>query len=184
MRAPRRSSARGSSPPCSRKLDSLAAALAAGTASPAGPTPRDLRNEQTTLQTGVVFDDKLLWVSFGSVYSNAAASYSRGQTVSVTFWGGHPKNNLHTQGSFLQVQRKVGSSWVVVAQDWDWETRYQWARNNCVPTFACSHVTIQWTIPQSATPGTYRIRHDGDWKSGWDGNIRAYTGTSREFTVN
>ena len=44
--------------------------------------------------------------------------------------------------------------------------------------------TIEWKIPSTATLGTYRIRHDGDWKSGWDGVIRPYTGYSREFTVN
>ncbi|MBZ4420020.1 neutral/alkaline non-lysosomal ceramidase N-terminal domain-containing protein [Myxococcus sp. RHSTA-1-4] len=162
----------------------LASALRDGASVPAGPTPRDLRNEQTTVQTGVVFDDKLLWVDFGSVVTNANASYARGATVSVKFWGGHPKNNLRRQGSFLQVQRKSGTSWVTVANDWDWETKYRWERNNCVPTFACSHVTVEWKIPADATPGTYRIRHDGDWKSGWDGLIRPYTGYSREFTVN
>jgi Neutral/alkaline non-lysosomal ceramidase, C-terminal len=39
-------------------------------------------------------------------------------------------------------------------------------------------------FPADASPGTYRIRHDGDWKSGRDGLIRPYTGYSREFTVN
>lgn len=167
-----------------QETEKLAVALRDGTSVPAGPTPRDLRNNQTTLQTGVVFDDKLLWVDFGSVVTDANASYARGQTVSVKFWGGHPKNNLRRQGSFLQVQRKSGTSWVTVAYDWDWETKYKWERNNCVPTMACSHVTIEWKIPSAATPGTYRIRHDGDWKSGWDGLIRSYTGYSREFTVN
>ncbi len=167
-----------------QETEKLAVALRNGTTVPPGPTPRDLRNEQTTLQTGVVFDDKLLWVSFGSVVTNANSSYTRGQTVTVKFWGGHPKNNLRRQGSFLQVQRKSGSSWVTVAYDWDWETKYRWARNNCVPTFACSHITTEWKIPTTATPGTYRIRHDGDWKSGWDGSIKPYTGYSREFTVN
>ncbi|WP_224248071.1 neutral/alkaline ceramidase [Hyalangium gracile] len=167
-----------------QESEKLAAALRDDASVPAGPTPRDLRNEQTTLQTGVVFDDKLLTVSFGSVATNASASYTRGQTVSVKFWGAHPKNNLRRQGSFLEVQRKSGTSWVTVAYDWDWETKYKWQRNNCVPTFACSHVTIEWKIPSTATPGTYRIRHDGDWKSGWDGAIRPYTGYSREFTVN
>ena len=105
--------------------------------------------------------------------------------MSVTYWGGHPKNNLRRQGSFLQVQRKTGtSSWVTVANDWDWETKYRWERNNCVPTMGCSHVSVEWRIPADAVPGTYRIRHDGDWKSGWDGLIRPYTGYSREFTVN
>jgi neutral ceramidase len=167
-----------------QEVTKLASALRDGTTVAPGPTPRDLRNEQTTLQTGVVFDDKLLTVSFGSVVTNARASYLRGETVSVTYWGGHPKNNLRRQGTFLQVQRKSGTSWVTVANDWDWETKYKWARNNCVPTFACSHVTIEWKIPADTPAGTYRIRHDGDWKSGWDGLIRAYTGYSREFTVN
>jgi neutral ceramidase len=167
-----------------QEADRLAVALGAGTSVAPGPTPRDLRCCQSTLQTGVVFDDKLLWVEFGSVYSNAQASYTRGQTARVTFWGAHPKNNLRTQDSFLRVQRKSGTSWVDVAYDWDWETKYRWQRNNCVPTLACSHVTVEWKIPSTATAGTYRIRHDGNWKSGWDGLIRPYSGTSREFTVN
>ena len=167
-----------------QEFQKLAAAMRTGAVVAAGPTPRDLTCCQTTLQTGVVFDDKLLWVSFGSVVTNANASYTRGQTVSVKFWGGHPKNNLKTQSTFLEVQRKSGTSWITVANDWDWETKYIWERNNCVPTLACSHITTQWTIPTNATLGTYRIRHHGHWKSGWDGSINAYTGTSREFTVN
>ncbi|OJT25294.1 alkaline ceramidase [Archangium sp. Cb G35] len=167
-----------------QEVDKLASAIRTGATVAPGPTPRDLRNNQSTLQTGVVYDDKLLTVSFGSVVTNALASYTRGQTVSVKFWGGHPKNNLRRQGSFLQVQRKSGTSWVTVANDWDWETKYRWKRYDCAPTYGCSHVTTEWTIPADAVPGTYRIRHEGDWKSGWDGLIRAYSGTSREFTVN
>ncbi len=167
-----------------QESEKLANALVAGTAVPTGPTPRDLRNDQTTVQTGVVYDDKPLSVSFGSVVTNANASYTRGQTVSVKFWGGHPKNNLRRQGTFLSVQRKSGTSWVTVANDWDWETKYRWQRYDCAPTFGCSHVTTEWTIPTNALLGTYRIVHYGDWKSGWDGGIRPYTGTSREFTVN
>ncbi|AKJ00325.1 neutral ceramidase [Archangium gephyra] len=167
-----------------QEVDKLAVALRTGATVATGPAPRDLRNEQSTVQTGVVYDDKLLTVSFGSVVTNALASYTRGQTVSVKFWGGHPKNNLRRQGSYLQVQRKSGTSWVTVANDWDWETKYRWQRYDCAPTYGCSHVTTEWTIPADTVPGTYRIRHDGDWKSGWDGLIRAYSGTSREFTVN
>jgi neutral ceramidase len=168
-----------------QEVDKLAIALRTGTSVAAGPTPRDLRNEQTTGQTGVVYDDKLMWVDFGSVFKDASASYTRGQTVSVEFWSGHPKNNLRRQGSFLQVQRKTSTgTWVTVANDWDWETKYRWQRYDCAPTYGCSHVTTEWKIPADATPGTYRIRHDGDWKSGWDGLIRPYTGYSREFTVN
>jgi neutral ceramidase len=128
-----------------------------------------------------VFDDKPLGQDFGSVMTDANASYSRGQTVTVAFWGGHPKNNLHIQHSFLQVQQQnPNGTWSVVAYDWDWETTYTWRRYHCV---ACSQHTIQWTIPSTAAPGMYRIRHDGTWKSGWDGSLHPYFGLSREFTV-
>jgi neutral ceramidase len=167
-----------------QEVDKLAIALRTGATVAPGPTPRDLRNNQTSVQTGVVYDDKPLTASFGGLVTDARTSYIRGETVSVKFWGGHPKNNLRRQGSYLQVQRKSGTSWVTVAHDWDWETKYRWQRYDCAPTFGCSHVTTEWKIPADATPGTYRIRHDGDWKSGWDGLIRAYSGTSREFTVN
>jgi neutral ceramidase len=159
----------------------LAVALRSGSAVPPGPAPRDLRNNQTTLQTGVVFDDKPLGTSFGGVATDANPSYARGHTVGVKFWAGHPKNNLRRQGSYLQVQRKSGASWVTVAYDWDWETKYRWERPvGCV---ACSHAIVEWTIPTTAEPGTYRVKHDGDWKSGLTGAITAYTGYSREFTV-
>jgi neutral ceramidase len=167
-----------------QESEKLANAIVSGAAVPPGPTPRDLRNDQDTVQTGVVYDDKPLSKSFGSVVTDALASYTRGQTVTVKFWGGHPKNNLRRQGTFLSVQRKSGTSWVTVANDWDWETKYRWERYDCAPTYGCSHVTTTWTIPTNATLGTYRIVHYGDWKSGWDGLIRPYTGTSREFTVN
>ena len=163
-----------------QEFSRLAEAMVDGIGVDAGPTPRDLSNDQTTLQTGVVFDDKPLFKSFGDVVSNANSSYNKGQTASVTFWGGHPKNNLKIQQSFLAVQRKSGSSWVTVAQDWDPETIYQWKRDGV----ANSKVTIKWTIPSSATSGTYRIKHYGHWKSGWTGSISGYTGTSREFSVN
>ncbi len=101
----------------------------------------------------------------------------------VTFWSGHPKNDLRLQGSYLRVQRQEGSQWVDVAYDWDWETKYTWRRDYCLPTLACSQVTVDWDIPQETPPGTYRILHEGHWKSGWDGRVRPYAGTSRPFTV-
>ncbi|MCB1316308.1 MAG: neutral/alkaline ceramidase, partial [Leptospiraceae bacterium] len=89
-----------------------------------GPTPRDLSDHQSSLITGVVFDDKPLFKNFGDVASDANSSYSKGQSVRVVFWGAHPKNNLKTQSTYLEVQRWNGSSWQTVARDWDPETIY------------------------------------------------------------
>ncbi|MCB1319214.1 MAG: neutral/alkaline non-lysosomal ceramidase C-terminal domain-containing protein, partial [Leptospiraceae bacterium] len=144
-----------------------------------GPTPRDLTDHQSSLITGVVFDDKPLFKNFGDVASDANSSYSKGQSARVVFWGAHPKNNLKTQSTYLEVQRWNGSSWQTVARDWDPETIYHWKRDG----IANSKVTIRWNIPSDAQSGTYRIRHYGHWKSGWTGNISAYSGTSRSFSV-
>ncbi|MCP3136241.1 neutral/alkaline ceramidase [Pyxidicoccus xibeiensis] len=167
-----------------QSFDALAVSLHDGQPVPPGPTPRDLRHEQASLQPGVVFDDKLLWVDFGDVVTDARPAYARGETVRVTFWGGHPKNDLRLEGSYLRVQQRgPEGAWLDVARDGDWETRYRWRRESCVPTLACSHVSTEWDIPVDAAPGTYRLVHAGHWKSGWDGRVRPYTGASRAFTV-
>jgi len=161
----------------------LAHAMKAGAAVDPGPTPRDLRNDQIDLQPGVVVDSPPLFKSFGDVDHDAAASYARGQTAEVVFWGAHPKNDLRIQDTFLTVERKnADGTWQMVADDGDVATKYKWARVACVPTLACSHVTIDWTIPADAAAGTYRIRHFGNAKA-LDGKISAYSGTSRQFTV-
>jgi neutral ceramidase len=144
-----------------------------------GPTPRDIANAQILNIPGVVFDDKPLFKSFGSVYSDASASYTRGQTVSVTFWGGHPKNNYKIQSTYLKVEKIASTGTTTVANDWDPETKYIWQRDG----IANSKITIKWDTTNAA-PGTYRIRHYGHWKSGWTGAITAYEGASRTFTVN
>lgn len=163
-----------------QELHRVATGLRDGVAVATGPTPRDLSCCQTTLQTGVVYDEVPLFKSFGDMHKNPSSSYSRGQKAKAVFWGAHPKNNLKIQDTFLEIQRKVGGSWVTVARDWDPQTRYIWQRSG----LASSKVTVEWDIPADATPGQYRIRQAGHWKSFWSGAIRSYRGTSRTFTVN
>lgn len=157
----------------------LAVAMRDNTPAPQGPEPPDIRNHTVSLITGVVFDDKPLFKRFGDVITDVAPSYIRGATAKAAFWGGHPKNNLRTQDSFLEVQAYVNGAWTTVARDNAPCTRYHWARQGV----ANSKVTVEWDIPDDADPGTYRIVHSGDWKSGWTGRITPYTGVSREFTV-
>jgi neutral ceramidase len=127
----------------------------------------------------VVFDDKPSLKSFGSVNTDAKPSYTRGDTVVVDFWTGHPKNNLRRGGTFLEVQRQVNGQWVTVADDGDWSTIYRWTRSGIANSLA----TISWAIPADTPAGTYRIVHYGDYKDGWTGQIHPLTGTSRNFTV-
>ncbi|MCP3142381.1 neutral/alkaline non-lysosomal ceramidase N-terminal domain-containing protein [Pyxidicoccus xibeiensis] len=170
----------------------LAEALAAGTDVPRGPKPKPPGGRVREIRLSHTYDEvpradpRFGTVTFGSVVSgrDAGASYPRCATASATFWGGHPRNNLHTQGSFLEVQRRQeDGSWVPVAYDWDWETKYRWKGYPCPPRGACSHVTVEWDIPEDTPPGTYRLRHAGEWRPRPDEPPRPYTGVSREFSV-
>ena len=158
----------------------LSAALAHGTPIADTGTPIDKSGQSFPERPGVVFDDKPLFQQFGQVLVQPAASYARGTTARATFRGAHPKNNLRTQDTFLRIERQSGSSWITVANDWDFETTYTWRREG----IAYSQVDVEWRIPADAVPGTYRIRQFGDWKSGWTGAITPYSGTSRTFKVN
>jgi neutral ceramidase len=167
-------------PAYQQEFAGLAAAMRDGRPAPADEEkPRDLTGKQLNFQTGVVFDDKPLFKSFGSVNTDAKPSYQRGDTAVVEFWTGHPKNNLHRNGTFLEVQRQVNGQWVTVADDGDWSTIYRWTRSGVANSLA----TISWAIPADTPAGSYRIVHYGDYKDGWTGKVHPFTGTSRTFTV-
>lgn len=158
----------------------LTQAMVGGAAVAPGLPPRDRSSELRLTRPGVAFDDKPVWESFGKVLQDVQPAYLRGQVAQASFRSGHPKNNLKTQDSFLRVERWQGGQWVSVAQDWDWETTYQWRREGV----AYSVVDVVWRIPLDMPVGTYRLRHDGHWKNGWTGAITPYTGLSSAFRVN
>lgn len=163
------------------KFDYLANALVNNTPVEPGPTPRDLSNKQTTLVSDVVLDNVPIGKKFGDVVQNVNASYKKGDTATAIFWGGHPKNDLKTQSSYLEVQKRIGTTWTTVYYDWDWCTRFRWKRIDAM--WGSSQVTITWNIPQDTPSGIYRIKYNGADKSGWTGEIHQHTGFSSEFTV-
>ncbi|WP_115944941.1 neutral/alkaline ceramidase [Amycolatopsis thermalba] len=156
----------------------LAAAMRTGATVPHGPVPRDLSGAQLNFQPGVVVDSPPLLKRFGDVLTEARGSYRRGEQVVVEFVTGHPKNDLHRNGTFAEIQRLDGGAWVRHADDGDWATKYRWTR-----TFlAESKATITWDIPPDTPVGKYRVVHFGDAKA-LDGTITPFTGTSRAFVV-
>ncbi len=164
-----------------QEFDKLAQAMSTGADVVSGPMPRDLKNEQMCYQTGVVLDNVPLGKKFGEIDQDVNDSYNLGDTVTVSFWAGHPKNNLKTQGTYLEVQRKDGDKWVTVAKDLDFETKFNWKRVDSVG--GTSLAIINWDIPKDANSGEYRIVHSGSYKNGWNGKIYPYVGTSSIFTV-
>lgn len=168
---------RWSLPAYQQEFARLATDLANGR--PTAPGPQQPPGGQTQeFQPGVVFDTPQFFRRFGDVLSQPAASYRRGQRVTVEFSTGHPKNDLQRGGTFLEVQRWDGAQWRTVADDGDWSTIYRWRRDG----LSASVAAISWDIPGTAPPGEYRIVHHGDARSLF-GQITAFTGVSRPFTV-
>lgn len=162
-----------------QEFGKLASAVTEGKEISAGPTPRDLSDEQTNLQTGVVTDTQPWpWIPFGGVQTDVDSFYKAGSTVKVIFWGAHPKNNLRTQGTFLEVQRKENDKWITLFTDRDPCTIYKWERD----FIANSKITILWNIPSDTPDGEYRICHFGDSKD-ISGKVKPYTGISGTFKI-
>ncbi|MFG2821675.1 neutral/alkaline non-lysosomal ceramidase N-terminal domain-containing protein [Kitasatospora sp. NPDC048365] len=172
---------RYTAPAYQQEFAKLASALRAGNALPLGDPPPETAIGTLNVQTGVVLDSPGMLRTFGQVITDAAAGYQRGQQVSVVFVTGHPKNNLHRGSTFLEVQRAHGDTWTRCLDDGDWQTKYRWQRTNTVT--GESTATITWDIAPDTPPGTYRIVHNGDAKNGLTGQINAFTGASRPFTV-
>ena len=150
----------------------------------------------------VLFDDKPLTKPFGDVITQPASGYDVGQVASAVFWGAHPNNNLsvNSNESYLVIEKQGAveevchqepifwwtttvcetvTQWQPIAYDYDTSTRYIWNRDGV----SFSKVTIEWHIPPATAPGDYRIRHVGQWKSGWSGAISRYEGISNAFNV-
>lgn len=161
-----------------QELDKLAKDLVLGQPSVNTLTPQDLSNQQVDLQPGVVMDTTPIGKKFGDVVTQPKSSYVKGETVAVTFYTGNPRNNLRRNGTFLEVQRWTGSSWVRVADDGDWSTKYRWTRKSVADSWA----DISWVIPADTAAGTYRVVHYGDAKN-LLGQISGFVGISKSFAV-
>ncbi|XP_022355866.1 neutral ceramidase [Enhydra lutris kenyoni] len=99
--------------------------------------------------------------NFGDVLQPTQATYRVGEVAEVTFVGANPKNSAEneTHQTFLTVEKyeAASESWWTVHNDASWETRFYWHKG----LLGHSNVTIQWHIPDTAQPGSYRIRYFG-----------------------
>jgi neutral ceramidase len=167
-------------------FDVLAHALATGAPADPGPTPRVIPPERLPYaELPELLDEVPAGARIGDLFPNgdAQAEYTRGkEEVKVVYWGANPRNDFREVRSFLEVQRKTEAGWTTVAYDWDWETFFEWGLlPDCPGRRACSHATLTWKIPQTASPGTYRLVYNGRTRVG--GDMRAFSTPSREFTV-
>jgi len=156
----------------------LATALQTNTNVSSGPEPEDFSNRLPDLLPSVVFDDGPI----GTVKQDVDPLYQSGDTVSVVFYSGHPRNNYRDKSTFLTVEQKLADgTWKVIATDGNWETKFAWEHITNIE-LGESYATITWEITAGVAPGTYRIRHFGSKKSIF-GQITDFVGTSSEFKV-
>ena len=146
--------------------------------------PPSVRFGKSHWQLPVVHDGVLLTTQFGDVIDDVSKEvpYTIGETVVACFQAGHPKNNLRTQQTFLQVLRWIKDDlWICHATDDDVNTMYEWERSGVL--IDTSRVKISWTIPKETKSGWYRIKHIGDYKTAWGSSVIEYSGSSSSFCV-
>ncbi|KAK8965664.1 Neutral ceramidase [Platanthera guangdongensis] len=161
----------------------LASALLTGESIPPGPPPPDLLNKQIGLLPPVVVDATPAGVNFGDVSGDVPvnSTFKRGDTVAATFWSACPRNDLMTDGTFALVELlDATKKWVPAFDDDDLCLRFKWSRPSKLSPQ--SHATLEWRVPQSASPGVYRLTHFGASKSLF-GSISHFTGSSSGFVV-
>ncbi|KAL9099798.1 MAG: hypothetical protein Q9163_004748 [Psora crenata] len=154
---------------------------------PTGPSPPNNVNVSLSFITGVAFDRTPFFKSFGDVLSDVnpttTSYYSPGQTVSVTFVGANPRNDLRLEDTYAAVEQQQLSNgiWKRVRDDADWSLIFNWKRTNSV--LGTSEVRITWEIEDGVERGRYRIRYYGASKAAVSGNISPFEGVSGDFRI-
>ncbi|XP_060096804.1 neutral ceramidase [Heteronotia binoei] len=148
---------------------------------PKHPEP-DIFNTTTANFLLPVMDTKPLGRVYGDVLQNVKPIYRVGEVASAHFVGANPRNSVEnvTQFTFLKVEKYDNTSahWQTRYNDASWDTRFIWNKGN----WGQSTAIVEWHIPNTAEPGTYRIRYFGHHKE-FLRPIQAFSGISSEFKV-
>ncbi len=166
-----------------QEFEKLATSLVQDTDIAPGPSPTDLLDKQLGFLPGVVADGTPSGVDFGDCKDDVPAnsSYKAGDTVYAQFYTGCPRNDLLTEGTYALVEiLDAAAKWQPAYDDDDWSVKYLWSRPMKYSTY--SFGTVEWTVPESAQPGVYRIRHFGAYKRLF-GGVKHFTGTCSAFVV-
>lgn len=149
-----------------------------------GPEPPELFNDVISFIPPVIWDNPIANLSFGEPTLNPKSVAHPGEKVLARFVSGNPRNCLKHDETFCTVEREEGEEgsdvWTVVATDADWETKVRWYRRSSI--LGTSETEVEYTVPEDARPGTYRIRHFGCYKYMFRG-IYPYVGTSLTFKI-
>lgn len=125
------------------------------------------------------FDTVTPLKDFGDVELAPLASYQLGQSVDVTFLGGHPVHGPGQGSSFFTVEALNNDSFVPVLYDWDADTELRWEKYGVNG----SRLKITWHTTKDTLPGLYRICHSGKHKPWFRKDLKTYRGCTDAFAV-
>ncbi|MGB5809769.1 MAG: neutral/alkaline non-lysosomal ceramidase N-terminal domain-containing protein, partial [Polyangiales bacterium] len=183
-------------PAYQQEIDRVARSLADRASIPEGPDPGDFRRAAVSRPIGNEFDEPPVDANFGDLVDPPAASYAPGDSISVSFWTGHPDNAL--RDTYFEFQRQDGTDWRTVATENDWFTRARWTQANRVippldpldpfpepppPSSEAFSAEVIWDVPQSTEPGTYRLIFHGSERTIPGEDPRLFTTESPTFDI-
>ncbi len=160
-------------PAYTQEFDKLAHDMKNGASSENGIVPPAPDNWILTLVKDVsnILDGIRLqsYQTNNQLIKDAQRAYNRGGKVDVQFGVSNPDINPRRRDELMEIQRQDdGGNWKTIATEEDWDTSLAW--ENGVATF-------DWTIPNSQSPGNYRISSVGVLSS----DAPVYT---QNFTIN
>ena len=179
-----------------QELDRVARALAEGKPVTGSADQGDLRGTVDSLPIGNEYDEAPADASFGDVAAAPASAYEPGDSMTVSFWTGHPDNG--SGALYFEIQRRGDADWISVATEADWSTKGMWSQASRVippydpldpfaepppPINEAFTVAISWDIPDDVEPGTYRVIFYGTEKPQETGEASGFTAESPAFEV-
>ncbi|MER7246913.1 neutral/alkaline non-lysosomal ceramidase N-terminal domain-containing protein [Kribbella sp. NPDC000426] len=152
----------------------LATAMRDGRPAAYGDPEPDLSQRLRPARPRIPHDRSPAGREFGDVLVEPRRHYRPGDVVTAVFVAAYPNNDLHRNGTYLEIQRRAPEGWSTVADDGDWSTTFRWRR-----TRSGQLAVVTWTVPADAC-GEYRIRCYGKARRQV---LRPYSGSSRLFTI-
>jgi len=158
-------------------INVVGTSLKNGTPLGIGDRPND-RRPVASLQGKVVYDTPMFGTRYGQVTQQPQDAIAGRQEVSARFVGAHPNNNMHHDGSYFVIERRVGNTWKYYTADNNPDTFFEWKRIGV----SASQVTVRWKVPANTPKGQYRIRYYGNAKKN-SKTITPFEGQTRVFQV-
>ena len=158
----------------------MAQALREGKEIEPGPSPKTIPDESIKKIPSVWArpDEELPGLKFGEFDEIPKSNYKMGETVRISFLGGHLNRSQNLSNSYFKIEIWENTGWQRVYADDDFCTQLIWDLRG-----TASIITIEWIIPKEACPGKYRIVFEGPLKKLVGAEIEKLQVSSDSFQV-